>query len=358
MIALGQTVEMKGSGAKPYLLKNVDGKVYTCSCPAWRNQSGGVVRTCKHLRAQLGSAHEDARVAGSAPSAAPPAAPPSAAGQAAVARAAAAGRKLRPDEKAKLNGPPVLLAHPWDQDVDPTGWWISEKLDGVRAYWDGKQFISRQGNVYTAPGWFTAPLPDHPLDGELWMGRQMFQKTISIVKTLDSGERWRDVVYVVFDAPHLTDPFEERMRQVDAFLRNRSGPNLRAVTQSPCLGKAHLKQELARLVALGAEGLMIRKPGSLYEAGRSHTLLKVKPFQDAEAVVVGHTDGKGRHKGVLGALVLRMPDGKEFSVGTGLTDAERRSPPKVGAVVTYSFTELTDGGIPKCAAFVAVRDYE
>jgi DNA ligase-1 len=364
MIPIGGQTEVKGSGVKPYILKNHDGRVFSCTCPAWRNCGGHVDRkTCKHLRSVLGNAHEDARVSGgqpAAPAAAAPTAAPSARSAdaaATVARAEAAGRKLRPDEKAKLNGPPILLAHKFeDAGVDPTGWWVSEKLDGVRAYWDGENFVSRQGNVYQAPAWFKEGLPREKLDGELWIGRKMFQRTISVVRQLDAGEAWREVRYLIYDSPDHGGPFEERVEAC----RRAAGPAhfAHALPHRQVSSRKWLLDELKEFVAAGAEGLMIRKPGSLYEVGRSHTLLKVKPFQDAEAVVVGHTPGKGRHKGVLGALVLRLPDGKEFSVGTGLTDAERRSPPRVGATVTYSFTELTDGGIPKCAAFVAVRDYE
>lgn len=42
----------------------------------------------------------------------------------------------------------ILLAHKWEPDHDPTGWWMSEKLDGVRAYWDGEAFVSRRGNQF------------------------------------------------------------------------------------------------------------------------------------------------------------------------------------------------------------------
>ena len=402
----GQPQYAQGSGAKPYEMKNTGG-VLSCSCPAWRNQGAKIDRrTCKHLRALLGSAAEDARIGGgtaqpvpaaapSALSAARPGPAPAAGGetpdevlaavfgraapqpgtvqatvdgrvvtatvedaQTIIGRAASQGRKLRQDEKTKLHGPPVLLAHPYESDVDPTGWWISEKLDGVRAWWNGTDFVSRQGNIYMAPAWFKAGLPSHALDGELWIARQAFQRTISVVKRQDGGEMWRAVRYLAFDVPQLGAPFEERQRALGEICLSTGNKFLKLVDQAVCAGKAHLKQELDQLVSLGAEGLMIRKPGSLYEAGRSHTILKVKPFKDAEAVVVGHTPGKGRHQGVLGALVVRIPSGKEFSVGTGLSDAERRNPPKIGATITYSYTELTNDGIPKCGAFVAVRDYE
>ncbi len=279
-------------------------------------------------------------------------------------RAAKEGRKLRPDEKAKINGAPVLLAHKFDHngDVDPTGWWMSEKLDGVRAFWDGTNFISRQGNVFHAPDWYKAALPNHALDGELWMGRGKFQQTISVVKRLDGGFQWENVRYMVYDAPHLADmSFEERMDILEGnslFMKGVGGSYATLLTQRKVLSRKHLLDELKKYVAQGAEGLMIRKPGSLYEVGRSYTLLKVKQVDDAEAVVIGYTAGKGRHKGVTGALQCRMPSGIEFDLGTGLNDAERRDPPAIGATVTYTYIGLTDDGKPKFAAFVAVRDYE
>lgn len=369
----GDVEFVQGSGAKPYELKNVDG-VLSCSCPAWRNFGGPVdKRTCKHLKQVRGEASEAARIGSSSPvkqvlastartsSAAPNVSvSPRAAGTAAAERLAA-GEKLRPDEKAKLYGPPVLLAESLDSQedqVDVRDWWMSEKLDGVRAYWNGSEFITRQGNVYRAPDWFTADLPKHPLDGELWMGRKMFQQTISIVKSANAGERWRKLTYVVFDAPAHGGKFEDRMTYLLELQANLNPKHMRVLKQERVNHMNHLLQTMKDLVAEGAEGMMVRQPGSLYVAGRSSTLLKVKPFQDAEAVIVAHYAGKGRHKGRLGGLEVRMPDGKTFRVGTGLSDEQRRNPPPVGKTITYRFTEHTDGGIPKCASFVAVRDYE
>ena len=353
----GEVKYVQGSGAKPYELKNTGG-VLSCSCPAWRNQSAPIDRrTCKHLKGLLGEAAELVRVGG---------------GLALMAAAVEVNsmpeRKLRPDEKAKLNGPPVMLAHSFDEaDVDPTGWWVSEKLDGVRAYWDGTRFISRQGNTFHAPAWFTEGLPPFPLDGELWMGRKKFQETISVVKRLDGGERWRQVCFVVFDAPARPGPFEERLAFASAWLPGGSGQRpanwkpakyMRVLEQVRLESATLLKPLVDGLVATGAEGVMLRKPGSAYEVGRSWSLLKCKPFQDAEGVVVGHEPGNGRHKDRLGALVVRAADGKQFNVGTGLSDAERRDPPKVGATITYRYTELTAGGTPRFPRFITVRDYE
>jgi DNA ligase-1 len=341
----GQPVFMKGSGAKPYELKNVGG-VYSCSCPAWRNVGGpAAARTCKHLKKHCGEAAELTRVA--------------AAGAVAPQMTEDGTRKLRPDEKVKLNGPKLLLAQKLEDmgdDFDPKGWWASEKLDGVRGYWDGTKFLSRAGNVFPAPAWFVEGLPDHPLDGELWLGRRQFQKTTPIVQV--ESDKWRDVRFLVFDAPHLKVPFEERLKSVVETFAKSKPAYARVHDHVRCESFANLDAELARIVAIGGEGVMLREPKSLYEEGRSTTLVKVKPFNDAEATVIKHIAGKGKFKGMLGAITVRMPNGLEFNLGTGFSNEQRRNPPAIGASVTYRYTELTDGGIPKCGRFVAVRDYE
>lgn len=338
----GETTEVKGSAVKPYTIKNVDGVVWSCTCPGWKNCGGAVdQKTCKHLRQLRGEAAEAARIGK-------------------VVAAPTGEKKLRPDEKAKLNGPPVLLAHKLSEvpALDPTGWWYSEKLDGVRAYWNGKDFISRQGNVFHAPAWFKEGLPDYPMDGELWMERRSFEKTISVVKRFDAGEQWRKIWFCAFDLPNHPGLFEERMAALDAYAQQHKPPFLKIHSQSLVLSMSHLLAELDRFILLGAEGLMIRKPKSLYEAGKSYTLLKVKRFYDAEAVVIEHIPGKGKHKGRMGAIVVRMPNGIEFELGTGFSDDVRKNPPAIGVSVTYKYPELTAAGVPKHASFIAVRDYE
>ena len=325
----GESCEMQGSGAKPYSLKNTGG-VYSCSCPAWRNQSVPIEsRTCKHLRKLRGDEAEKARVG----TALPP----------------------KPKSAAKKDAPPLLLAHSWDGSADLTGWWLSEKLDGVRAYWTGSKFLSRLGNEYHAPEWFTTGLPTVPLDGELWLGRGAFQRTVSIVRRQDKSEHWKAIQFVVFDAPAAEGPFEDR----HAFLRSAIGDadNLYAsvLDQDACKGEQHLRERLEEVEAQGGEGLMLREPGSAYEVGRSTTLLKVKSFHDGEAEVMAHSAGKGKHKGRTGALVVRLANGTEFNVGTGLSDAERKDPPPIGSTITFRYQELTDAGVPRFPTFVRVH---
>jgi DNA ligase-1 len=330
-LADGESVEMAGSGSRPYVIKNVGG-VYSCSCPAWRNQSVGIERrTCKHIRKLRGDDAEEARVGGALPA-----------------------RPVKPAGEAG-EGPPILLAETWDNALDLSGWWMSEKLDGVRAYWDGKQFLSRQGNIYHAPDWFLDGLPDSPLDGELWIDRKAFQRTVSIVRRQDRSDHWKQVRFLIFDAPAMDAPFEDRL----AFLKDGM-PGWKFAygelhAHDLCRSVDHLREELRRVEALGGEGLMLRQPGSKYHSGRSATLLKVKTFLDDEAVVIAHEPGKGRHKGRLGALVVRLGSGKEFSVGTGFSDRQRESPPPVGTTITFRYQELSDAGIPRFPSFVGVR---
>ncbi len=275
----GETARMQGSGREPYLLKNVGG-VYSCSCPAWRNQSLPIEqRTCKHLRQYRGEQAEEARL----------------------------GKLIQVNTSppAARRVPGLLLAETWDSASDPTDWWLSEKLDGVRAYWDGTQFLSRQGNVLRAPEWFTERLPSIPLDGELWLARKAFQRTVSIVRRHDGTELWREIKFRIFDAPALDDPFEARIEYLCECFSQLRLPYAGILPQQRCRGVEHLRDELEQIISRDGEGLMLREPGSRYEPGRSNTLLKVKQFQDAEARVIGHQAGKGRHKGRLGGARRR-----------------------------------------------------
>ncbi len=324
----GQTARMQGSAREPYVLKNVGG-VYSCSCPAWKNQSLPIERrTCKHLISLRGEKAEAERLGGTLPKKSPKASTPKAA------------------------APALLLAHTWDNEQDVAGWWLSEKLDGVRAYFTGERFLSRQGNVFHAPDWFIRDLPKMPLDGELWLDRKKFQRTVSIVRRHDQSDQWQQIRFLIFDAPAVNSPFEERIAEVQDKLAQSPARFVGVLEQQTCRGLDHLRAELARVESLGGEGLMLRQPGSQYEAGRSNTLLKLKSFHDMEAHVIDHQAGRGRHKGRLGALIVKLADGTTFNVGTGFSDAQRESPPPVGSTITFRYQELSDGGVPRFPSFV------
>lgn len=296
-------------------------------------------RTCKHLRAYLGDAAETQRLGAAALSGPPP------------KPARPAGESDAQDDPS----PPLLLAQKWDNELDLTGWWVSEKLDGVRAYWDGTQFISRLGNKFFAPAWFTEKLPATPLDGELWGGRKRFQRTVGIVKRQDESDLWRELSYQVFDAPAHGGVFEERLDFIALIVQASNVDWLQAHPHSRCEGTHQLRAELARVEGLGGEGLMVRQPQSRYEAGRSNTLIKLKSFHDAEARVLAHVPGAGRHKGRLGALLVELEDGTPFNVGTGFSDAQRNHPPAIGSIITFRYQELSDAGVPRFPSYVGER---
>ncbi|MFZ0917683.1 MAG: DNA ligase [Candidatus Udaeobacter sp.] len=251
--------------------------------------------------------------------------------------------------------PHLLLSNVWNPSIDPTGWWMSEKYDGLRGYWDGQKLWTRQGNLIHAPDYFLSELPrDIPLDGELWIGHGKFEETISTVRSETPDDRWKNVHFMVFDAPQAKGTFEQRMQFLHATLP-KGNRFVTVVVQERCQGTAQLLAERDRVVRLGGEGLMLRQPGSRYEPGRSPTLLKVKPYDDAEATVLALEPGKGKFAGKLGALRVRTDDGREFSIGSGFTDAERETPPPVGTIITYRFRGLTAKGLPRFPSYLRVR---
>ncbi|KAL3860121.1 hypothetical protein ACJMK2_010286 [Sinanodonta woodiana] len=327
----GEAVNISGG----FKLKR-NGSTYQCSCFQWTKQIVPTnKRTCKHLQQYLGEDFENARLG-------------------IVASPAKKKVERAPAQHIHVS---VLLAHKYvEGDIDPTGWWLSEKLDGVRAYWNGRCFYSRLGNAFVAPKWFTKDLPpDMCLDGELFGGRKQFQSTVSIVKTPDH-QHWNKIKFHVFDIPSMEkEPFEKRMEAVQEYFDKAKPQYAVFVEQSRCKGTKHLEEELKKVLDKGGEGLMIRKPKSQYEKTRSHTLLKIKKFYDAEARVIGYEPGKGMNTGLVGALKCVMACGKNFKVGSGLTQKDRRNPPKIGSIITYKFQELSNSGSPRFPTFVGIR---
>ena len=251
----------------------------------------------------------------------------------------------------------VSLANTYRGVVDLSHYWVSEKLDGVRARWDGEALYSRGGNRFNAPAWFIDGFPAEALDGELWMGRRTFEVLSGTVrrKTPDASA-WRRVRYMVFDLPGLAAPFDERLQRMRQMFDDPPSSHIALVEQFRVASEGELMATLNRVVADGGEGLMLRDGRSFHRAGRSDDLLKLKTYEDAEAVVVAHLPGKGKYAGQLGALLVEMPDGRRFRLGTGFSDAERRNPPPLGAMVTYKYAGTTVNGIPRFASFLRVRD--
>jgi DNA ligase-1 len=234
---------------------------------------------------------------------------------------------------------------------------VSEKYDGIRAIWSGDQLLSRQGNPISAPEWFTEPLPNVWLDGELWTKRQNFEDLSSIVRTqIPEEERWRQVKYMVFDMPDAQLPFEERYKNYSSLIEQLNVKYIKAVKQQRFKSNHALSNHLESMVGKGAEGLMLHLANAPHQPGRSDALLKLKPYFDDEAEVIAHLPGKGKYTDMLGALRVRNQQGIEFSIGTGFIDAERANPPPVGSIITYKYHGYTNNGVPRFASFLRVRE--
>lgn len=257
---------------------------------------------------------------------------------------------------AGAESPAILLAGVYRDQVDVTRYLVSEKLDGVRAIWDGNTLRFRSGKEINAPRWFIDGLPKRPLDGELWIAHATFERLSGIVRrdAPNDGE-WRQVRYMIFELPGAPGTFRERAEAIREIARQANVPWLREIEQFSVVDRNSLKKRMNEVVKAGGEGLMLHRADALYETGRSDVLLKMKPWEDAEAVVVGHVPGKGKYAGMLGALRVRTVDGREFALGTGFTDAQRRDPPPVGTTLTYRYRDLTNTGMPRFASFLRVR---
>ena len=258
---------------------------------------------------------------------------------------------------ARRDVAPLILAAEAPEDLDPRGWLISEKLDGARAWWDGSRLRFRSGLPIMAPAWFTAALPPYALDGELWLGRGRFEQLSGIVRRQQPVDaEWRQVRLMVFELPGEGGSFSQRAALIRQRAAQRApGAPWLAVDQFELPSRQALRARLQEVVEAGGEGLMLHRADAPYVTGRSADLLKLKPLQDAEAVVIGHVGGQGRHAGRLGALKVRTSDGREFHLGTGLRDEHRDRPPPIGTVVTFTYQGTTAQGIPRFASFLRVR---
>jgi DNA ligase 1 len=266
------------------------------------------------------------------------------------------GNALQALAKSSL---PVLLAQNAPKGIDPTGYLVSEKLDGVRALWDGAVLRFRSGRTIAAPAWFTSKLPATPLDGELWLARGQFDAlsgTVRKVQPVDA--EWQQVKYMVFELPAGTGSFAQRTTQLVSIVNTVAWSALQAVEQYAVASPAALQAQLKSVTSAGGEGLMLHLASAPVTTGRSDVLLKLKTVQDAEATVVGHVAGKGKYAGMLGALQVKTADGQRFKLGTGLSDAARQNPPAVGSVVTYTYRDTTPSGKPRFASFLRLNTDE
>lgn len=290
------------------------------------------------------------------------------------------------------------------EDQDINGWYASEKLDGCRGLWmpnfpqeygndpdiEPTGLWSRDGKVIHAPKWWLSHLPPIPLDGELFIQRQAFQQTMSVVrKKTPVVLEWQHVKFMAFDIPMIMEEgllryrkeqmdipkiqlhpdFKEQLgfRFVHHILTNKYEENeIFKVVHQEVVTKSSAQELMDGIVAQKGEGVMLRSPYSKWEQQRSNNLLKMKPFEFMDVEVVGYYYGEGKHYGRMGALEVRDVAGRVFKVGTGFTDEERSissvglpfhrssyddSVFRNGTTVKIKYRELSKGLIPKEARY-------
>ncbi len=246
---------------------------------------------------------------------------------------------------------PNLLLLKVYKDQNITGWVMSEKLDGIRAFWDGKHLLSRQGKIIYAPKWFLKDYPPFAIDGELWTKRKDFENISSIVRDKVPSKKWKEIKHYIFEVPNAKGNLFQRLKIVKPY----EGKYIQIIPQIKVKNKKLLLNFLHQVEKKGGEGVVVRDPNTPYIAKRTSKALKVKSFLDTECVIVGYTKGKGKYKNIIGALLCQLPNKVKFKIGSGLSDSLRKNPPKIGTIITFKYKEITKYGKPRFPVFMRVR---
>ncbi|MFI3274380.1 DNA ligase [Vibrio sp.] len=249
-----------------------------------------------------------------------------------------------PSHSSYLPPEQLVLANTYKQGIDVSEYWTSEKLDGIRALWDGKHLYTRNGNRIYAPRWFTESLPEVHLEGELWAGRGKFHLVQStVLDHTPSDTAWRQIDFMLFDMPGAAGDYQKRYYNILHWVSMIDESHVGYVEHSPIKNEETLFHQLDNVDERDGEGLMLRKITSRYQAGRSNDLLKLKRHHDAEATVIGYKTGTGKYKGMMGSILVHNEQGVEFYIGSR---------------ITFRYNGLTQNGKPKFARFVREKsDY-
>lgn len=257
-----------------------------------------------------------------------------------------------------LNQPrfqPQQLATLYHEDIVVKNYWISEKLDGIRARWNGSALVTRNANIIYAPDWFLKGFPTQALDGELWLAHNSFEKIVSIVLSKTPNNDWKNIKFMLFDLPEHNGTFSQRLTEMYYLADTIASSNVQVIPHFKLSNHRQLIKKLDEIVAQGSEGLMLHHQGAFYQDGRSAKLLKLKKHQDAEARVIAHLPGKGKYQNMLGSLRVELDSGKQFKIGSGFSDKQRKEPPAIGSIITFKYYGFTAKGIPRFASFLRVK---
>ncbi|MDO4875381.1 MAG: DNA ligase [Campylobacter sp.] len=256
------------------------------------------------------------------------------------------------------------------KDQNVSGWLASEKLDGVRAYWDGENLLSRQGKKLNAPLSFTKNFPKFALDGELYAKELKFEEIqATVMDKLPDEKAWSRLKFHIFDVPEASGGLLARLEDLAKFLKNEPNHNLIIIKQIKMLDNAQFLKFTESIIVKGGEGAVVREPNTPYERKRSKNALKFKKFKDAECEVIAINKGSGKYAKFTGSLTCKALGGKQdeekagepksgtiFKIGSGLSDKNRQDPPKIGSIITYKFQNLTANGKPRFPIFLRVRE--
>ena len=236
-----------------------------------------------------------------------------------------------------------------------TGWSMSEKLDGIRGYWDGQRLLSKEGTPIHAPSWFTAHFPPFELDGELWAGRGHFETVLSTVLDETPSLGWRTISYNIFEVPHTPGDFPTRLARAQKWFREHEADHVQIIPQITCTGHEHVQHFLKKIAKDAGEGVIIKDPAIPYRDGSEQRVLKIKHIDYMDGTVIGHTPGKGKYTGLMGSLTLKLKNGMVFNLGTGFSMNERHDAPRIGAIVTFKHYGFSKSGKPRFASFVKLK---
>jgi DNA ligase-1 len=252
--------------------------------------------------------------------------------------------------------PKLQLARNFRNNIKIKNYWVSEKLDGVRGYWNGQQLLTRSGNILSPPRWFTKNWPDTAMGGEIWSARGEFEQISACIRAkTSSGQCWKKLKLMLFDLPNQDISFTDRITTMKKIVTASHSPHLRMIRQVKIDSTQRLYSLLDNIVDNNGEGLMLHLESAYYQSGRSKNVLKLKKHYDAEAKVIAHMPGKGKYIGLLGAIKVQTPEGLIFKIGSGFSDKERQNPPKIGSLISYKYIGKTQRGVPRFASFLRIK---
>jgi DNA ligase-1 len=254
-----------------------------------------------------------------------------------------------------LAKPDLFLLKTYKDNQNVVGWAMSEKLDGIRGFWNGKQLISKTGKLIHTPNWFTKNYPPFAIDGELWTKRNDFANISSIVSSKNSNQRWKNITHQIFEVPNQSGGLFERLAILQTFLDVNSNTPIKIIKQSIITNKNQLPNFLDAVVKHKGEGVVVRNPDNVYQTGRLSSALKVKKYFDTECVVLKILPGKGKYKNIMGSLLCQTKNGKQLKIGTGFKNKDRANPPDVGSKITFKYYGFTKKGNFKYPVYLRAR---